>query len=411
MKIAEFFILIGLKGDDKSAKSLKKLDDGIKDIKQNTILAKAAVLALFYELQKLTTDSANFGMKMQNFSDYTGMDPEILQRWQAFFRMGQVGSEEVTQSMVKLQGMMTKIFTTGEAPEGFDLFQRTIGLDLEKAYSDSAYTMDKIREYLKTEKDKNFANQVVGSLGISPDMIARMRVSNMDIMKIPKNLISSSGEIGQLANVSEQWSKFGLEFDAVMRKLTASYGLEGVKTVRDAFRAVIEAGQEIGKITKEIPALQDAMVTAGIAIAAAWAPITATVGGVVFLLSQYQKNKEGKETFLFGKGQMEGGLFGRNKQEQQSYEKWKDIFSGGFNNFQDLKQLLTPDGKNGNLKGEEVIAPNMNPHSRDGASNNFQINQQLYIQGNVEDQQEVAGLHEEAAEFAYRQSFAQGMVT
>lgn len=293
IKAGEFFLNLGVKSPEKALGAMGSVNKAMLDMKSNGIAAKAAVVGAIYALKRMIMSSAQLGTGLEQFKNLTGESTDALQRWQYAMMKTGVDATETESAIKSVQETMGKMRMNLGAPSGMAVLQETVGFDHEKA-SKTMYVMDKLRQYLKTDKDITRANQVAASFGLSPGVIQGMRAGTLELDKISSSKILSESTIARLAKVNSAWLEFQNTWKLMQARLVADFGLKRVDTLQNSLKFISTTTADINKLLKQVPALQNAMVAAGVAISAAWAPLTATVGGVIIALSDLQKYKEGR---------------------------------------------------------------------------------------------------------------------
>lgn len=297
MTIAELFVNIGVKGADQTAKSVATVETGLKDVASTGLAAKAAVIGLIYGLEKLTGMAGARGMELQQFAGATGLSAEKLQKWQYAARQFGVQNEEVAGSVKSVQTAMTDMLLGKGAPAGFGYVSSKVGLDPTRL-RDTFYVMDKLQKFAK-EVPPDVAANVLKSFGISDTMFQFFAKNKQDIDKVKPSNIFSEREVAALARVDVAWSNFWNRFKMIIGGLTAQNGIKGINVLSGAMSGAQKFFSDLGKATQGIENFKTIAVTAGALIAAAWAPITAAIAGIIYLLDQYNKKKNGeKDTFF-----------------------------------------------------------------------------------------------------------------
>jgi hypothetical protein len=297
MTVAELFINLGVKGDGPAQKALVGMKKGLGDISSASLAAKAGVLAVLYGLERLTQGAAQQGLELQQFANLTGLSTDRLQRWQYAARQAGVSNEEMAASFKGIQTAMGNMQLGLGAPAGFGVFARTVGFDQTKL-RDTFYVMEKLKEFAKVSPP-DVGNQILKSFGLGEGTIQFLRTTSVELDKIkPRNLFSEA-EINQLAKVNIAWSNFWNTVKLFSGHFTAKYGADVIKDIASAFQFFVHLGSDVNKLIKDFPVLQDVAVAAGLAIAVAFAPLTALIAGVVLILGEVEKYREGKQS-IFG---------------------------------------------------------------------------------------------------------------
>lgn len=388
MTVAELFINLGVKGADQAVKSVSAVDTGIKQVASSSLAAKAAIVGAIYALERLTAAAGAHGVDLQKFANLTGLSTDSLQRWQYMAKMSGESADSMKNSIVAVQGAMTKMAMGQGAPGGLAEVARVVGgLDQSKL-QDTFYMLTKLREYAQKEKNVPWANQMLATFGVGPETIATLRSSKMELEKISNANILSSKQIEQLAKVNQAWEKFWHTLQMVRDQLVATYGTMAINNFQNAFKFLTDVAKNLQVITKEIPILQKVMVAAGVAIAATWAPVLSSILAIVYALSELQKWREGKDniyskTYQAGANLL-GNLFGPSDEEKSKMTKPQRAEQEGFlaNFFRSI--LPKPEdvvpGFGGGAQNVIPFAPRV-PPTRTPNTNNTTVNQVNHFNG------------------------------
>jgi len=248
VKIAELFVNLGLKGDDKATKGLSNVNKGLKEIGSTSLAVKAAIVGVIYGLQKMMMDSAQVGTGMTNFNALTGLSTQRLQEWQYAARQAGVSSDDLAGSVKGVQNSMTNMLLGKGAPEGLSMLANKVGFDKNRA-RDTFYVMEQMQKFAQVVPPDIAAN-MLKSFGASESVIAAMMRNKFtqDIMsKAPK---FSPGELANLDRVNIAWDNMGAKIKMAFGHFTAGHGL---KIVQD----ISKIATEVVKLTGSLVILAD----------------------------------------------------------------------------------------------------------------------------------------------------------
>jgi hypothetical protein len=240
MNIGEFFVLLGVKGADQSAKAVGSVTSQVKDLGSQSLAAKAALVGVVYGLERMMSQSATAGMSLLQFSKYTGLSTQTLQEYQYAGRQFGIETEEMTSSLKGLQSVVANMQAGMGAPAGLQYIGELLGdLDEEKI-KDSAngvfYLFQKLQE-ASQKGNTAFMNEQLRSLVGNEKIIAGMRANIFTKDMFSKAPKYNEAQINSLAktdvmmgNVKERWNKaFGF--------FTAKHGQQiasGINTISGA---------------------------------------------------------------------------------------------------------------------------------------------------------------------------------
>lgn len=229
MKIAELFVELGLRGDDKAQKQLSGVQSSLKGILSTSLQTKAAVLAATYFLDKMISTAGRTGTSLLNFSSVTGLSAKDLQKWQYAARQAGVDGEELAGSVKSVQSAMTSMLLGKGAPEGMAMLANKIGFDPSRA-RDTFYVMEKLQEFAK-KVPRDVGTAMLASFGLTEGVIAAMYRNTFRPELMAKAPRYSESEITTLNKVDVAWSNIFTKIKMAMGHLVARHGLILVKDI------------------------------------------------------------------------------------------------------------------------------------------------------------------------------------
>lgn len=222
MKIAELFVNLGIKGDEKTQKAIGGVQSGLGKISTAGLEAKAALIAMMYGLQRLTSASTQEATSLQNFSLRTGIATKTLQQYQYAARLAGASSEEFNSSIAALQQNMEAMKQGKGAPEWWGALQSEMGrIDL----NDPIKAFQKIQEF--TQKFKGNASFIQSGLrawGIGDNVYAGMLKNVFTEQNFKKAPTYSDGEIQRLDKVRQLWVGISDKIEKSIGILNSKYG-------------------------------------------------------------------------------------------------------------------------------------------------------------------------------------------
>jgi hypothetical protein len=227
VNIADLFVNLGIKGTETTTRALTGVKDGLGDIASTSLAAKAGILAVMYGLEQMMAHSAAQGNSLVQFSQYTGMSADALQRWQYLLRQSGVGAGEAEGSLKALQKTMYLMKAGLAAPSGMNQIQHVLGMspaDMQRAQEDTEFMMEKLREYAKLQKDLPRGNMDLQSMGLSEGMILALRTSKVDLGKVPSAYMYSEGQEKSLQKIGVAWDNLGSRIAVAFGKMNAKHG-------------------------------------------------------------------------------------------------------------------------------------------------------------------------------------------
>lgn len=365
MTIGELFINLGVKGASAVGKTLTGVQKGMGDVVSSSLAAKAAILGVIVGLERLTGFASQIGMDLNKFAVTTGLSTDELQKWQYAMGRFDVSADETASTIKGVQNAMTDMMLGKGAPGSLDLLASKVGFDPKKA-NDTFYVMKKLQDFAKTQPP-GVAHNLLKDFGITDNVFQAMKNMNLEVDKISKKDIINQKQIKQLTDINKAWKDFWFSLRTMGVKIVATEGLGAVQQLAGAFRLLIDAGKYVLDLVEKFKLLKLILAGIGIALAIYFAPLTATVAGLVLLLADIQKYREGKDSVVgtIGAGVSETakGLKQNAWSDFTSFFKKgsmsPDAFGGG--GLPSVKDAVTPvkiESKDGT--GKATGAPTMN---------------------------------------------------
>lgn len=177
MKIAEFFVQLGVNVSDKK---LKEFIGDLGDMRIGTLANISSVAALAAELFKLGNEAINASVNFQKFSNQTGLSWRELQRWQIVGEQANVSAETIAGSISALQKNMAEIRLGRGNIAPFQM----LGIGV----NGNAFTvLDKLRDRIRG-LDAATATNIIEQMGLSGEMINVLKLSNEEFYKLGKTV-------------------------------------------------------------------------------------------------------------------------------------------------------------------------------------------------------------------------------
>lgn len=363
MTIAELFVNLGVKGDGAAQKALGGIKGTLGEVSTGALAAKAGILAVMYGMQQMMSSSANAGNNLKQFSTFTGLSAETLQRWQYAAQQVGVANDEITGSIKNVQGAMTNMLLGKGKPEGMAMVANKVGFDMSKA-RDTFYVMEQLQKFAKVVPP-DVGNNMLKSFGLSEGTINAMRRQAFDAKTLRQAPIYKDNETNQLQKVDVAWENLGQKIKMAMGHLTASKGLNIVG--------------EISKLTDKVLKLVEAFMV---------------LAEKIKLFQQLGKVFEGWNSILKGLTDVASGKVTA-----------KDIATGAF---EGLKGAGMSAYESLTGSGETPAAPPVGGKTAPTTQiQNNNIKQDLHFQHDGKDHQKTGHSVKKAVQDSYRQMSAQ----
>lgn len=290
MNIGEFFLKIGISGADAVSKGLKGINTDFEKLESTSLATKAALVGVFYGLERLTGFASQMGMDLQKFAINTGLSRQELQKWQHAAMLFDVTGEEVASTITSIQQAMTGMQLGQGMPAGFDIMARMVKLD-PKRINDTFYVLEKIAEFRK-KAPPAVANNLMKSLNISENMSQALAMINLKRDQGTSKDRLTDNESDKLAVINRKWKEIWNTIKMIGARLVATNGFFATDTL-------LAFSRFLSDITEKLDKFKIVAVAAGIAIGLAFAPLTTTVAALVYAIAEYQKFKEGDKDSIF----------------------------------------------------------------------------------------------------------------
>lgn len=296
MTIAELFVKIGIKGGPEATKNLKAINSGMQEIASSSLAAKAAVAGVIIGLERLTGFASQIGLDLEKFGVITGLSTRELQKWQHAAMLFDVSGNEMADTIKGVQSAMTNMKLGKGAPEGFAAMMDMVKLD-ENKIDDTFYVLSKIQEFIKKAPAAEGRTLAAG-VGISDNMFQALKMMNLARDQGTSKDWVTPEQQKQLVEINRQWKEIWHTLKMIGVAFVAGNGLFMTKHLKDAAIVVRDLSAGFMDLMKNSEAFRTAIVAAGLAIAASFAPLSTAVAGLIYLLGEYKKFTEGQDNIF-----------------------------------------------------------------------------------------------------------------
>lgn len=389
MNIAELFIQIGVKGGEKVTSALGSVKTGLGNIVSSSLEAKAAMVALFYGIERAFSASGTLGAELKNFNQLTGVSTTFAQQFGIVFKQSNFDAKEALSTITGIQNAMANFkLGIGESPFGLARISEDVGGIDYNQVQDPTYVIKKALEFVRNSKQPvENQNVFLNSIGLGPNAIAALRRFKGEIEDIKRGILGP-GEIDALARYQQKWNDFTNELTIIRGRFTENWGMPILGELQGALKLTMSWSKELDTVTKKFPAMGSAAKLAFLAIAGVLAlmgpqllALSATISAIVFLLGEWQKHKDNNKDSIFGDKDFKGnaieslygflkGVSGEGKKDKIGDTKeqawFRNLIEGSGLGYP--KEGLVPNSKGG-LNGA--------PHSYNNntINNNFSISE------------------------------------
>jgi hypothetical protein len=237
MKIGELFVQLGIKVDQER---IARFQRGIKDLRTNIIAVQAAFVGAAFAIDRFVDGTVKGQVALQNLNNQTGLAIEDLERLQ---QAGQLADltltpEAIAQSVGNLQKQLAaiKIGQGNIAP-----FQ-ILGID--PAGKNAFQVVEQLRESIKG-LDPALATNLIGQLGLSPQFINILKLTNSELKKLSDNVFLSRQQRADIIGLGTAITGLKLRFVALKDQAVAKLAPILTKLVEDFFQWLVDNQNQV----------------------------------------------------------------------------------------------------------------------------------------------------------------------
>lgn len=245
MDLASFFVKLGVKGNDDTKKKLESVRGGIGGVKKTSLETKAAILGMFYGIQRMTSSAIGMGTSLNQFALlHDDKVVESLQRYQGVAENFNVTNDEIKQSFEALTKSMYQVGTGQGAPKGLQILIDSLGDVDTSRLQDIPYMMQQIQRYVSSGPWDQMKRDMAESFGISGGMLGLMREARFTPGALASQRVLGRGQMAGLARAGGDFKKIAKEWKLFWADMTSSKG--GRQMIGD----IRELNKELIKMTK-----------------------------------------------------------------------------------------------------------------------------------------------------------------
>jgi len=262
-KAGEFFVALGLKGNEKTAGEIDKTSDSFKNLKTVSTEAKIAILAVLYGVERMVSTYGVAGTQLTNFSTITGISTRTLQEYEIAAQKAGAANREFSKTLDSLQQMMFGVQTGQTKAPWLQVITGTLqgqGVKFTpEEMQDTALAWGKHPELLAQRLSAFAQNKllqpfqtknILQQAGIPDNIIAGMMRGyfNDQSLKQAGGEILSGNTIGQLTQLNKEWTDLIFKFKQFMATLTGAHLGEFVHDLNDMATQLFRIGNALDKI-------------------------------------------------------------------------------------------------------------------------------------------------------------------
>lgn len=224
MNIGSLFVELGTKGAGSAIRQISNLQSGLVGASLAANQTIQFLKTMYDSTSAIVKQNAQMGAALSNSSKELGISTDSLQRWDYAARLSNAKAGEMTASFRQLQKTLLDV-RDGDMPQYFAYLFEQIGkvdsaFDADRFQTDLEYAMTSIRKLANGgQYDLARLNQALASMGFSDSIANFLKLSDVDLSKISKDLIIS----GQGVKNLEDMNKGVVEIEQTMAAAMADF--------------------------------------------------------------------------------------------------------------------------------------------------------------------------------------------
>lgn len=244
MKIADFFVKIGIDGAGDVSKGLGKVSGSLKELFSMSIQTKLTLAGIAAGLTGAAFNAGKTGAALNAFSKGFGLSAQELQRWQMAAEEFKVSGEEMMGTIKALQDAISEARYKGEYNPIFS----SMGID-PREMKDAFEFANTLRQRIQSS---NLDAARIFSTGlISENVFQAFRQMGDPSKMAPVRKILSDKEIQEMQKISVAFDRFGKDLSRDMEKFIVQNSAL-IKDVMDLLKTFLKEGltliRDISKI-------------------------------------------------------------------------------------------------------------------------------------------------------------------
>lgn len=257
MTIAELFVKIGITGSDDTKREMKSVLTHVTDIGSASLATKAAIFGVVLALKNMTQSATGMGKDLFQFATLSGLDIEMLQKYQ--YALAQTGGSAAsfTQAIEGLQQAMTGMVDFNEgAPEGLMAIKDIIDVD-ESRYKDMPYMIKKMQEYSQQVLPEIARKNLLTFRGMNDEMVTGMIRGTFNEKNFNKAPILKLKEAMKLNDVGVGFSNLFKEAEVGWARFIGKFGPKALEDLRGVTKELFAFGNSLAELLNSIDALKN----------------------------------------------------------------------------------------------------------------------------------------------------------
>ncbi len=289
MKIADFFVNIGIKGNATVKNALTEVKGSLSTARDASLGLKAGIFGAVVALEEITRRSVGAAVDLKNFAGATGLSTMELQKWGYWAEVNDIKAESMAETIKGLQSAQSALRLGQNVPAGavyFGLNQANNPIEMIEEIR------KKIRSLGNDQKEIGNARTMAATLGINSDMFAGFRIGTVGFKGLTAEMMLTEKEQEKLLKLNREWHMFWMSIKGITQKTIANDLAIPLSGFVDTMTSAVKGLSELIKGIKDMPNALNAVGLAIGGLAVVFAPYTAALAGVVYLLKEFHQFKE-----------------------------------------------------------------------------------------------------------------------
>lgn len=274
MKAGELFVQLGVQAD---IATLKDFAGVIENMSLDAVGLVAEIGGISFALADIAKQAVNASVGFDLFQARTGQSWKELQQWQIVGEQVNVTAQDVESSVESLTRQMADI----RLGKGNIFPWQALGIDPRN--KDAFKVLDELRSRIKG-LDRPLAQNLLGQLGISPNMIKVLELSNEQFEKLAK---TTHGMTGAQQEMFLQAKQSIVQFGLVLKQ----DGIDLIENLVNGFKGLWALGPSVHAIFYE-------MAAGAAVLAVSLAPLTAGFAALFLILEDFAVYKKGGKSVI-----------------------------------------------------------------------------------------------------------------
>lgn len=227
-------------GANLAESDFKKAESAFKSLRSNALLISGAATGALYGVQKFVQGTIDGAVQISNMNQQLGLSISELNKWSQAAQLSNLGisAEEAMGSIGNLQKQLTQLQTFGGDLTAFSW----AGINIKG--KDAFQVLEDLRENIKGMDDAKATN-LIQKMGLSPNMLSVLRLSNAEFNKLSQNKFLSPNQYATIVKLGQTIQKLTLHFKALKDQAVAKIAPVLTKLINDFFGWMEKNGDKV----------------------------------------------------------------------------------------------------------------------------------------------------------------------